>query len=87
MRADNQIWSDKIIKMMTPAYPWTVKLLTERCDCPESTVRSSFRKLSKADLIEKYSPDDEMTYRMGIKWRLTEKGLKRREQLLHRVIK
>lgn len=73
---------DQCIMMMNPSYPWTVKVLTERTCASEGAIRSAIRRLKEKGYVEKYSPDNEMTYRVGHKWRLTKSGEARRAKLL-----
>ena len=71
-----------IISIMNPNYPWTVNLLFSRTDRSKNVVRTSLKRLEKRGLVERFVPDDELTFRTGKKWRLTKEGIKLRKDLL-----
>jgi len=72
----------KSIIAMNPSYPWTITILAERLCCSYNAVSLAFNRMKTKGLIEKYYPEDEMTYRTGHKWRLTKNGIEQRNKLL-----
>ena len=72
----------KCTMMMNPSYPWTIRVLSERSCCTENAVRLALKRMEADDLVEKYFPNNEMTHKIGNKWRLTKKGLDKREEFL-----
>ena len=81
MTQGKSVSGTRLLLMMNPSYPWTTKILADRLGIHQNSVRYIVAKLVAKDLIEKYTPVGEITYRLGVKWRLTGKGEKMRKEI------